>query len=149
MHATLAAATQTLLADAGRGRQTLRKGRGGTRQINKLHNNIISPVTAKKKNQPTAKRHLAPSQQTARSASISVCASSHARACFDTHECPRGWSSQVNATEIGLERDSCGCVHQNQLGSLLRNRSLWALQQYIFWHDNYCKESCIDRDVSS
>lgn len=39
MHATLAAATQTLLADAGRGRQTLRKGRGCTRQINTFHDN--------------------------------------------------------------------------------------------------------------
>lgn len=53
MQAKLAAGTQKLLVDAVRGRETLRKGWAATCQINKLHNNIVSPVTTKNSQPPS------------------------------------------------------------------------------------------------
>lgn len=82
-----------------RQRQTLRRARRAAWQINKLHNNIISLVTAE-----TAS-HRAPSGPASAES-----AHTHRYTHIDTHECTHGWSSQVNVTEIGLGRQLWPCV---------------------------------------
>lgn len=93
-----------------RQRQTLRRGWRAACQINKLHNNIISSVNAK-----TANRQ-APSGPVSADGALGqqkcVHTVTHAWACtrVDTHERTHGWSSQVNVTEIGLERQLRLCA---------------------------------------
>lgn len=93
-----------------RQRQTLRRGWRAACQINKLHNNIISSVTAK-----TASRQ-APSGPVSADSAVGqqkcIHTVTHAWACtrVDPHERTHGWSSQVNVTEMGLQRQLRLCA---------------------------------------